>query len=280
MTSFNEKRIWSLWELLKIIENGQFLSLVNTISVNSSLLSDVEHPDYDFLRPNIIEQVKVLIVFLKEIDLPVSLLKAKDLIELLNTGTNISNKGMQKEIFVFFDIIEKEMSAKRFFLVENNRVEFYDKANNLFGDEVVNKYPNAIDDIEGAGRCLALGEGTACVMHLMRVMESGLKSLSSSLGITYAPSWDSHLKQIERNISLNHKNKSIEWKNNEKIYRDLSGDLLTIKQAWRNPTMHVGRKYSSDEAYEIYTAVRNFMKKITTELPKTNEAPQVVKLPL
>jgi hypothetical protein len=49
--------------------------------------------------------------------------------------------------------------------------------------------------------------------------------------------------------------------------RDVSGDLLTVKQAFRNPTMHVDRKYGPEEAEEIYKAVRRFMERLAVELP-------------
>ena len=44
-----------------------------------------------------------------------------------------------------------------------------------------------------------------CVFHLMRVMEAGLKATAGSLGIPYAPSWESYLKQIGGKLE-------IEWK--------------------------------------------------------------------
>ena len=52
----------------------------------------------------------------------------------------------------------------------------------LFGPDVFNNFSSANDDIDEAGKCLALGRGTACVMHLMRVLEVGLAALASALG--------------------------------------------------------------------------------------------------
>jgi hypothetical protein len=42
----------------------------------------------------------------------------------------------------------------------------------------------------------------------------------------------------------------------------LSGDLLTVKQAWRNPTMHIDRKYSVEEAEQILNAAKIFMQRL------------------
>lgn len=60
--------------------------------------------------------------------------------------------------------------AQRLFLyIPPQMVNLYE-AKELFGQPVEHAFPSAIDDIEDAGKCLALGQGTACVMHLMRVL--------------------------------------------------------------------------------------------------------------
>jgi hypothetical protein len=150
--------------------------------------------------------------------------------------------------------------------VKSELVGYYGQKS-AFGDAVSDRFPNAIDDIEAAGNCLALGQGTATVLHLMRIMEVGLKALGKALGIPYAPSWDSYLKQIQDRIAAKHRTKGVRWRKDEPFFRDLSGDLLTVKQAWRNPTMHVIRKYSPEEAEEIFRAVRTFMQRLAEKLP-------------
>lgn len=151
-----------------------------------------------------------------------------------------------------------ELNEREFLYVPPARVEYY-KNPMLMGKAVNDQFPAAIDDIEAAGKCLALGQGTACVLHTMRVMDVGLKTLAKSLGIPYAPSWESYLDQISKKIGEKHKNKTKKWKRDEKFYRDLSRDLLVVKQVWRNPTMHVDRKYDPDEAQEIFLASKRFI---------------------
>jgi hypothetical protein len=154
--------------------------------------------------------------------------------------------------------LKDELNERDFLYVSPNWTKFY-KDPMLFGKDVHERFPLAIDDIEEAGKCLALGRSTACVLHLMRVVEVGLKAVGEALNIPYAPSWESYLKQISDQIVQKHKNKTARWKRDVKFYRDLSGDLLTVKQAWRNPTMHVDRKYSTEEAEQIFAAAKSFM---------------------
>jgi hypothetical protein len=144
---------------------------------------------------------------------------------------------------------------------------YYEQKNPLFGDVVHSRFPSASDDIEEAGKCLAFSRGTACVMHLMRVMEVGLKALAKPLGIPYAPSWESYLRQINTKMAVEYKKKPLGWRKREPFFRDISGDLVTVKHAWRNPSMHVVRKYSPEEADEILRAVRRFMQRLADGLP-------------
>jgi hypothetical protein len=131
-----------------------------------------------------------------------------------------------------------------------------------FGVEFFDQFPSARTDSIEAGRCLALGQGTATVFHLMRVMEVALKVLGRELGITYAPSWEAYLTQINNKISAKHSTKSISWKKKESIYRDIMGDLIAVKMAWRNPTMHIVRQYDFNEANTVYLSVNAFMRRM------------------
>ncbi len=147
------------------------------------------------------------------------------------------------------------------------RVKYFEPKAPLFGLAVQDRFQEASEDIVDAGRCLAFGQGTATVMHLMRVTEVGLKALAAALGIPYASSWEQYLKQIQKQIDAPHPTKTKKWKKSEKFFRDVSGDLMTIKQAWRNPTMHVDRKFYPDEAEVIFGATRTLMQTLAEGLP-------------
>lgn len=170
-----------------------------------------------------------------------------------------------------YNRLEDELSSQYFFHVKPYRVAYYTEPM-PFGDDVARAYPNARDDIEAAGKCLALEQGTATVFHLMCAMEIALKSLGKALGIDYAPSWDSYIRQITRSMETEHKKKPADWKKDESFYRDLLGDLVAVKSAWRNPTIHVRRKYLPDEAEEVFRAVRTFMKRAATKLSDPSAA--------
>jgi len=140
-----------------------------------------------------------------------------------------------------------------------------------FGPEIPNKFTPARDDIEEAGKCLAYGRGTACVFHLMRVMEVGLRALGASLNDPRLdpkrnPSWDSILKKCDEELLLPLQNRCDEWQQDDAFYSTASAQLHAVKDAWRNSTMHVERKYTPEEAEEVWNAVRAFMRHLSKKL--------------
>lgn len=169
-----------------------------------------------------------------------------------------------------------QLTSRQFVHVKPRYVEFHQQKA-LFGQEVNDCFPIAIDDIQDAGTALALGLGTSCVMHLMRVMEAGLKALAAKLGIDYSVSWEAYLGTIEKNISAKRDKKSVEWKRHEAFYREISGDLLIVKEAWRNPTMHIERRYTQEQAGQVFFAVQALMQRMAqNEKPVVRPALSVV----
>jgi hypothetical protein len=165
------------------------------------------------------------------------------------------------------DRLRDELSEGHAIVIERDRAKYWRSATPLFGLDTHACFGAAIDDIEEAGNCLATDNGTATVFHLMRVMECGLKTLAKELGIPYAPSWESYIGQITKQLETPHPKRPRKVKKNLKFYKEVLGDLQSVKFVWRNPTMHIDRKYSPEEAEEIFTAVRRFMQRLAAGLP-------------
>lgn len=275
------KRLLSLWDMLKLpiasligsfMHITDFGRVVNDASINSpgqniyfspSIYSDLTRNVNDFL------------LACEKTELLVTLNAAKEFKKLLDQIRQPTGSGViaEEQVTVYSNYaigviacFTNEAETRHLLSVPNAKVKFFEPTEPLFGSQVAENFPLAVDDIADAGRCLALGQGTAAVMHLMRVVEVGLKAVANGLKIPYAPSWESYLTQIGKKISEKATTKPKSWKRQEKFYRDVSGDLLTIKNAWRNPTMHVDRKYFPDEAEVIFLAVETFMRRLATKV--------------
>ena len=82
--------------------------------------------------------------------------------------------------------LQDELKAQHFFHVAEQDVRFYGRKA-LFGEVIAKRFKEAACDIEQAGNCLALGQPTACVFHLMRAMEVAVRQLSKRLKVTITP---------------------------------------------------------------------------------------------
>jgi hypothetical protein len=208
-----------------------------------------------------------LLLMLTEMDLKLSSASAAD-IEL-----HIKNMDKVDELFRQYvrelkDRLDIELKT-RFFLVimPGGREKYYNPDESIFGKNVAIKFPELVEDISEAGNCFALDRFTACVFHLMRVMEKGVQKFADKMGIspsvTYYDEWQTILNAIRGQVN------SLYPKHNnpDRIkYESIIAHFETIKIAWRNPTMHPKATYTEEEAKTLLDAVRIFIKDLVKVL--------------
>jgi HEPN domain-containing protein len=150
--------------------------------------------------------------------------------------------------------IHDDLKLRRFLSLESREIPYFGKAREIFGSKVEQKFPNATEDIEGAGNCLALGQPTAAVFHLMRAMELAVQTLSSTLDIQNVErEWGKLLSDIHKKIEKMPKGTvRDEWS-------EVHANLYHVKQAWRHSTMHPKETYTFEQARDVLSAVRAFM---------------------
>lgn len=177
----------------------------------------------------------------------------------------------RKEILILRKRIDDELKGRTFFLILQDKIKYFNEPWVSFGQSIVEKFPSLSRDIEEAGKSYAAGRNPACVFHLMRIMEAGLRALGKSLSIPSLdpqlnPSWERILDKCNEELNKPIKDRCAEWKADNDFFSQASANLLAVKNAWRNPTMHVGIDYSDDVALDIYNAARGFMRHLATKL--------------
>jgi len=163
------------------------------------------------------------------------------------------------------------LERPRFKVIENEKLEFFNSSRALFGEAIIERFPASGNDIEEAGKCYAAGRDTACVFHLMRVMEIGLRTLGASLKDTRLdpkrnPSWEAILKKCDEELGKALSDRAVEWREDDAFYSTATANLRVVKDAWRNPTMHVDQTYTEETALDVWNAVRAFMRHISSKL--------------
>jgi len=156
-----------------------------------------------------------------------------------------------------------ELEERKLFVMTPQYASYLEAGAPLFGENVFESFPAANNDITNAGKCLALGCGTACVMHLMRVLEAGLRGIAKPLGIENKNDWGTYLREIDAALKRREK-ASGKRTPDEHFYADACAHFGNLRVAYRNRTMHVGDEYSTDRAEEILIATRAFMRHLAT----------------
>jgi len=194
------------------------------------------------------------------LDLKVSVTCADEFLERIDEEdfTTGNAHGLFKELS---NTIRREMQTVLFFHLPSSQAEFYGKKD-LFGKEVLERFFGLQYDIEEAGNCLALGRGTACVFHLMRVMEATVQDLAMALDVKEVcgktvrdAAWHNILDAINKAIKPRpEKNETTV------ILNEAAANLYSVKVAWRNQVMHPKATYTVEEAEDVLRQVKGFMR--------------------
>ena len=168
-----------------------------------------------------------------------------------------------REFELLIDVIKEELRNSLFFCVSSDKASYYNSDKPLFGNKIEDKLPNLSEDIIESGNCYSLDRYTACVFHLMRIMERGVQELANNLGIptifTDNKDWQKIINSIRTQLNTKYP------KHNEPDrirYEAIIGHLETVKIAWRNPTMHPKATYTEEQAKILLDAVEIFMKDV------------------
>lgn len=173
---------------------------------------------------------------------------------------------LEKEIPIIQGRISDELKAPLFFYIPRDRAKYY-QDEPLFGEKVADKFSKASTDIQEAGKCLAAARYTACVFHLMRVMEYSVQYLGKKLEIDLVTekNWHNILEEVDKAIKGLPAKTSREKARRNK-FSQASAFLRMVKDAWRNDVMHPKQTYTQEEAERVFRNVEDFMVHLAKKL--------------
>jgi hypothetical protein len=154
-----------------------------------------------------------------------------------------------------------------FLYIEPDKAEYYQQGDycsqELFGDTVSDKFPSAAEDIRAAGNCYATGNHTACVFHLMRVAEHGLRAVAHILEVPFQhENWHNIIDDIESKIKgMDQWPGGLSKEQAQDFYSSIAMECRHFRNKWQNHVMHTRAMYDSYEALSAMTHVRAFMQK-------------------
>jgi hypothetical protein len=177
---------------------------------------------------------------------------------------------MGEELRVLRECIEADLSKHTFAFVHPAKASILESLSVSPWDEIRKEFPKAEADILSAGECFAFEQNTACVFHLSRVAEYGLREVAKSVGvklidkgkpmpIEYA-TWDKVISSINSKITsarlLPHgatKARRLQF------FSNAGENCSYLKDLWRNDVAHARKDYNEGEANGVFIRVRDFM---------------------
>jgi hypothetical protein len=215
---------------------------------------------------------------IEKLGLEISAVAAAETLKEVASEETLTYDQLEQRIGVLDITARRELGLVKLYAINNDVAKYMGGGQPCFGPDVDLRFPAAAADIAEAGSCLAFGRGTACVFHLMRVMEHGLRAVNACLGLPDptggARNWGILLEDIQKDMTKRAQNSNAGWnqKGDKSLFHELHGSLDAVRSAWRNATMHIERAYSEEEAEHAYLMVRAFMKKIAARMDENGDS--------
>ena len=159
-----------------------------------------------------------------------------------------------------------ELEAAKLFALRHDVGKYYASAEDIFGAEVVRILSDALDNLEEAGKCLALSRATASVFHLMRALEYTVQQVGIKLGATVKDADGEFLTWGVILANIDDKIKKMSDKDESEKWSAIRAQLYHVNKATRTPTMHPKNHYSVEQATELMEATRPFLRDLVPML--------------
>jgi hypothetical protein len=210
-------------------------------------------------RAHVVGIMNELLKHMQKLDLKVSLKEAEKMLPAFNNPDTQSDR-IKNLAHHLSSVIQSELDGEMFFQLESSKTEYWHPAW-LVDSPIYTLFPRAHEEIQCAGRCYAYGESTACVFHLMRVIDSGLCVVADSLKINHdARNWSAIGTKIQKKMEEKYQTKTDDWKRSEPFYASILTDIQAISRGHRNPVLHeVEKKYTDPEARYLLAVTEAFM---------------------
>lgn len=265
-------RLWSLLDMQilvasKLVEAQHNLTILGQVSLDSEMDGNkaLEDGDVDHFKSRL-DPFRHNCV---ELGLDLTVDQIDRIYKELDTEVVFPHRAFWM-LEALSDRYRDELARTLCFFVPRDRANFW-QDDQPFGQAVYERFPEAVDDVVEAGRCLALARGTASVFHLMRVVERGLKAVAAEMGIPFALTWESYLKQIKTRVEKPYADMDEYAKKHHVFISEVGAHIADMKRAWRNPTMHVTGTYTLERAEDVYGAVKGFMRHLAEGLPDSRQ---------
>lgn len=215
-----------------------------------------------------------------QMDMPLSKRHIGTILNAKNLGQQYQISDLINVINIIYASVHGELDGRLFLGIHPSSAKYYSSPEAIFGSDVLAKFPSISYEIDEAAKCLALERHTASVFHLMRVMERCIFAIRMCLGLPDPVklgdrNWGTILSRIKDEMERRNKSVPPQWliSKDRSLFDDLYASLVAVKNAWRDPTMHVENMYVEENAAHILLTVKALTKKIASRMDENGLPP-------
>lgn len=184
------------------------------------------------------------------------------------------------ELPVLLEAIEDDVRTEYFFHYRRDKALLFPRIVSDWA-QTLRRFPSTAPEIEEGVDCYALEHNTACVFHMMRIAEQGLRALSRERQVSFArkplewATWQEMLDQIESSgrAAARALPAGIQRDAALAFYSGATGQIHGFKDTFRNVVMHVRRSYDELDALKAINQVRDFMNGLSAKIGEKTKSP-------
>ena len=274
--------LWSLWDIVKplrltnfltaaqaggmqLIQTNVDLAFPNSPEPDNNVIDIILSPHMAFYRT--LEEQCI------ELEFRASLASVRKIQRLLAKPDPTHRDLRPLEIELHGRLMD-EMREKALWTLTTREAELYSKPRKGW-EEIIERFPDAVVDVEEASKCFALSRYAAAVFHSVQAVEIGLIELGKLIGVTDPLSgWTATTNSLQKIIKKGHDARTPFERQHFSFLEQIHGTIEGLKNAWRNKISHAHGKltlltpdFSPDVAEEILFATRAFMRRLATDAP-------------
>jgi hypothetical protein len=272
-SQFLSFRLVSLLEILRAFAD-QYIQIAVNLDTTNVCLRDRDIWQDDELRHHLVKTLEGLGEVCVTGEMPVTRQLVDKTLAALTDPAKIANSDLfQRYLFDLRNRFIAEAGTKLFFQVPSAKMAYYDSPRQGW-EKVIERFPDAIGDVEEMSKCFALSRYAGAVFHSLLVVEHGLIALGHEIGVSDPkPGWDATCREMKRLIDAGHSKYPATLRVGFNSLEQIHQSAQTMKLAWRNKVSHAANQlvvlqsdFTPDICEEIMLATRSFMRRLASDL--------------
>jgi hypothetical protein len=222
------------------------------------------------------KNTKVVLGLAKRVAMQIELDSSLDRIKRFESRLEraVSCDEYRNEARTLRESIEDGIKKRSFLYIQNDRAKLVESMAIDWQKTIIAFKTTAKHEIGFAIRCYITGNPTACVFHLMRAAEIGLRALATERRVTLAKNrplawadWQELLDGINKKVrTIASKRRGPAREKALVFYQGILGEFEAFKDVYRNNVMHSRETYDMPRALSVLNHVREFMERLSDKI--------------